>query len=260
MINRVRTLLMNRGRGGNDLRLPGEEYIPADFVRRVQPIWLRRIYARLFGARPDRLFINYRMRQLMQMIHTTPLGEFVADDDATITYLPFRDELNGDLFQQVVTPAGTGVAYLHGTHSADEATGQTKYDWTVQLIAEDTVRVTSHIPVTTYVDIPVTFTGGLSSTVALIPKRLTTSFSTPVEGFGYRVQSIVKPATDLATVLTTAFNGAEGLDTLNLFNPDIAAEQAMYYDIWTNHPQFIMRYAAVCMAIANFTETQETAG
>jgi hypothetical protein len=61
-------------------------------------------------------------------------------------------------------------------------------------------------------------------------------------------------------VLTTAFNGAEGLDTLHVFNPSIAAEQAMYYDIWTKHPQFAMRYAAVCMAVSNFTETQETVG
>lgn len=258
MINRVRTLLMNCGREGNDLRLPGEEYIPADFVRRSQPIWLRRVYTRLFGANPDRLFINYRMRQLMQLIHATPLSEFVTVDDAAITYLPFRDELNGSLFQQVMTPAG--AAYLHGGHSADEANGQTEYAWTVQLIAEDTVRVTSLIPAATYVDVPVTFTGGLSSVVPLIPKRLTTSFNVHDVGFSYQVQSTVRPATDIAAVLTTAFNGAEGLDTLNLFASDIAAEQAMYYDIWTKHPQFVMRYAAVCMAIANFTETQETVG
>ena len=103
MLNKVRTLLMNRGREGHDLRLPGEEYIPADFVRRVQPVWLRRIYARLFGANPDRLFINYRMRQLMQLIHATPLSEFVAADVADLTYLPFRDELNDSLFRQIVT-------------------------------------------------------------------------------------------------------------------------------------------------------------
>lgn len=258
MINRVRTLLMNRGREGHDLRQPGEEYIPAEFVRRSQPIWLRRIYTRLFGASPDRLFINYRMRQLMQLIHATPLSEFVATDPVAVTYLPFRDELNSDLFQQVITPAG--AAYLHGGHSADEAIGQSQYAWTVRLIAEDTVRVTSHIPVTTYVDVPVTFTGGLSSVISLIPKRLTTSFNLHDVGFSYRVQSAVKPSTDIATVLATAFNGAEGLDTLNLFDANIAAEQSMYYDIWTRHPQFVMRYAAICMAIANFTATQETVG
>ena len=257
MLNKVRTLLMNRGREGHDLRLPGEEYIPADFVRRVQPVWLRRIYARLFGANPDRLFINYRMRQLMQLIHATPLSEFVAADVADLTYLPFRDELNDSLFRQIVTPVG--AAYLHGTHTADEARGQTEYDWTVSR-TEGGVRVTSNIPVTTYVDSAVTFTGGLSNVIPLIPKQLTTSFRTAAEGFSYRVRSTVRPSADIATVLTTAFNGAEGLDTLHVFNPSIAAEQAMYYDIWTKHPQFAMRYAAVCMAISNFTETQETVG
>ncbi len=256
MINRVRTLLMNRGREGNDLRLPGEEYIPAEFVRRQQPAWLRRIYTRLFGATPDRLFINYRMRQLMQMIHATPLAEFVSVDSTDITYLPFRDELNGTLFQQTITP--TGVAYLHGGHVADEAAGQTGYAWTVRLIAEDTVRVTTLTPVEAYVDVPVTFSGGLSNVIPLIPKRLTTSFNTAAVGFSYRVESVVRPTTDLTAVLTSAFNGAEGLDTLNLFNPTIAAEQTMYHDIWTKHTQFVMRYAAVCLAIANFTEVQET--
>jgi len=258
MINRVRTLLMNRGRAGNDLRLPGEEYIPANFVRRTQPIWLRRIYARLFGARPDRLFINYRMRQLMQMIHATPLAEFVSSEDGDITYLPFRDELNGRLFQQLVTPAE--AAYLHGEHSADEATGQTEYAWTVQLIDAATVRVTSRIPVDTHVDVAVTFSNGLSSVIPLLPKKLTTRFNTNDVGFSYRVQSTVRPTTDIATVLSSAFNSGEGLDKLNLFNPTIAAEQAMYHDIWATHPQFVMRYAAVCLAIANFTEVQETVG
>lgn len=257
MINRVRTLLMNCGRMGNDLRLPGEEYIPAEFVRRVQPVWLRRIYTRLFGATPDRLFINYRMRQLMQLIHATPLAEFVSADNTDITYLPFRDELDSSLFKQIVTPSGS--AYLHGGHVADEAVGQTSYTWTVRLIAEDTVRVTSLIPAETYVDVPVTFSGRLSSVIPLIPKLLTTSFNEAAIGFNYRVQSTVRPVVDLAAVLSSAFNGAVGLDTLNLFNPAIATEQQMYYDIWTNHPQFVMRYAAVCMAIANFTEAQETA-
>lgn len=258
MINRVRTLLMNRGREGNDLRLPGEEYIPANFVRRTQPIWLRRIYARLFGARPDRLFINYRMRQLMQMIHATPLTEFVSIAEGDITYLPFRDELNGRLFQQMVTPAG--AAYLHGGHSADEAIGQTAYAWTVQLIAADTVRVTSQLPVATHVDVAVTFSNGLSSVIPLLPKKLTTRFNTNDVGFSYRVQSTVRPTTDIATVLASAFSGEEGLDTLKLFNPTLAAEQSMYYDIWATHPQFVMRYAAACLAIANFTEAQETVG
>lgn len=261
MINRVRTLLMNRGREGYDLRLPGEEYIPADYVRRSQPVWLKRIYSRLFGAAPDRLFINYRMRQLMQVIHATPLAEFVSSSGDDITYLPFRDELGSALFCQTLQPlTGTASAYLHGKHTADTTIGQTTYLWDVRLIAADTVRVTTRIPVETYADVPVTFSNGLSNQITLIPRKLTTSFNTADVGFGYQVQSVVRPAADITDILTSVFSAAEGLDDLHVFAPRLATEQTMYCDIWRKHPQFVMRYAALCLAIANFTESQEMVG
>lgn len=251
---------MNRGRDGYDLRIPGEEYIPANYAARSLPVGLRRVYSRLFGTTPDRLFLNYRMRQLMQMLHATPLAEFVSSTNEDITYLPFRNELDTTLFRQVITVNNAAPAYpvyLHGAHTADEATGQTSYSWNVQLITADTVRVTTLVPETRYADVPVTFSNGLSSTIPLIQNKLSTSFGTAPQWFEYQVQSVVRPATDLTAILTSATIAATGLDELHIFDTTIAAEQQMYHDIWRKHPQFVMRYSALLLAIANFVETRE---
>ena len=258
MINGVRTLLMNRGRDGYAM-LAGEEYIPPDYVRRDQPIWLKRIYRMLFGASPDRLFVNYRMRQLMEIIHATPLHEFVSETGDDLTYLPFRDDFGADTFHRtVVPPDNTNVSiYVYGEYAADEAIGKTTYSWTVQVLTSTTVQVTSHIPERHIIEVPLVFSGGLSNAIPLLGSTAITKFSAAPVGFAYKVQDVVRPIRDITEVLHATFLDAEGMDETRIFEPTVSANQRMYFDIWRKHPQAVMKYAAALLAIANYTANQE---
>jgi len=258
MINRVRTLLMNRGRDGYAM-LAGEEYIPPDFVQRYQPVWLKRIYTSLFGASPDRLFINYRMRQLMEIIHASQLHEFVSETGDDLTYLPFRDDFNAAMFKRTVElPTDTTVSvHVYGEHAADEAAGRTTYNWSVQVVTPTIVRVTSHTPEVQSVEYPLTFTNGLSNAIPLVLNKVTTKFTTAPPGFVYTVQDVVRPARDITAVLHATFLDAEGMDETRVFDPTADENQRMYFDIWRKHPQAVMKYAAALISIANYTATQE---
>ena len=97
MINHVRTLLLNRGRDGTPRTSPGEEYVPPTFAPRALTTPLRTAFTTLYGGDPDRLMLNYRLRQLTALLHSTELEEYVLAKDPRVTYLP----LDGAFFDGV---------------------------------------------------------------------------------------------------------------------------------------------------------------
>ena len=253
--NRVRTLIMNRGRAGHGLDIPGEEYTPPDFLPRTLPIGLVRMYNVLFGTKPDRLFINYRMRQIMQLIHATPLGDTVGDT----TYIPFRADFTTDVFNTTVSQQSDAAVpvYIRGTHSADINNGYTGYKWRVQKTAADAVTLTQLMPLQVSTVIPITFTSGLSSIITLGAGSLNTRFGQADNGYQYTITTTVKPNRDLSTVLQNAVTTTTELTEQDVFAPELSAMQSMYYDVWQTHAQFTMRYAALFMALANYIEARE---
>lgn len=87
MINHARTLLLNKS---NDTYLPGvigEEYMPPYSPVKL-PSYLTTSRKILFGTDPDKVFLNFRLHELMNLIHQTELGEFVFALDNRITYDP----------------------------------------------------------------------------------------------------------------------------------------------------------------------------
>lgn len=88
MPNFVRTLLLNQARTFFDTAVPGEEYVAPYFIPVTLPIALNKIRNILFGTSPSRTAVNYRLFQLLQMLHATELAEFMTYHDSRITYLP----------------------------------------------------------------------------------------------------------------------------------------------------------------------------
>lgn len=257
MINRIRTLLLNRGRDGYALNIPGEEYIAPTYIRRKLPTGLSRFHTTIFGATPDRLFLNYRARQLMQLIHATQLADSVGSE-TDITYLPFRNDFTSAVFTRNVTHVTDSSVpiYVLGEHAADESNGHTTYSWTIQKTAEDTVTITQLQPRQVVTTAAITFTNGLSSSIPLVANKLHTRFGAADVGFTYTVTSVVAPLTDISQILLRATALTTELNEQNVFAEYAGTVQKMYYDIWKNHPYFAMKYAAALLAIANYTETR----
>jgi hypothetical protein len=88
MINHVRTLLANAPANTAD----GWEYVPADFTPRQLSSTISRIRRFVFGLQPTPTALNYRLRQVMQLLHATELETYVLAKDPRVTYLPFGVE------------------------------------------------------------------------------------------------------------------------------------------------------------------------
>lgn len=88
MLNHFRTLLLNVAGEASEAvgRHPGDEAVPRDFLPMMLPSWAGPIRTVLFGASPDRFMLNWRARQLLTVLHTTPLAPYVTALDGRITY------------------------------------------------------------------------------------------------------------------------------------------------------------------------------
>lgn len=244
MINHVRTLLMNQPRGSYRVTDPGEEYISPRFIAAAWPVALQLFRNTLFGTRPDRLFINFRMRQIMQLLHSTELAADITKDDSRLTYLPFRDDMFADVFAVTIDqPTGQEAKLtLLGQPVADEYNGRTTSIWNL-VIGEDTVDVT---PMgAAIVTVPIR-----DSTIVLPGTSLRVATYMASSGMTARITVRAKPMTSISTLLGQAITviGGRGIETVFPFQ---AAERVQTWKrVFLNHPATVMRQAAFLLGLA----------
>jgi len=86
VVNHIRTLLLNaRSESSN---VPGEEYVDRAFRPVQLSTLLRRVRTLIFGSKPSRVDLNFRLRQIMMLLHTASLEQYVVVPDSRITYWP----------------------------------------------------------------------------------------------------------------------------------------------------------------------------
>lgn len=178
MINHARTLLLNVNGTGVFQDVPGEEFIPANYRNVKLPTSLQRAKAALYGPSPDRYMGNYRTRELMQMLHSTELVDFVTAFDPRITYR----------FGSDVMDLGTGldVEQLEGDAVSFQVYGATSQSPTMTLFREWEVSVTDATevfirnirPNSSGQTAEYTSSGNVSSAIPLPDSGLTIKFGT----------------------------------------------------------------------------------
>lgn len=151
MINHARTLLLNIGSNTYNADLPGEEFIPA-FEPLILPDYLTRAHKILFGATPDKVFLNFRARELLSLVHQTELAEFLYALDPRITYTSGK---NDDFFTPknytVVERTGGSEAIninFAGYAKADNALGRAYLEYRLRVVNDGGQVVAQLIPVT----------------------------------------------------------------------------------------------------------------
>lgn len=91
MINHYRTSLLNiSGTNWPGLQYPGEELVDASFKEKKLPTHIATARRLLLGERPDRAYLNYRLRQLTTMWHDSMLHQASIDLDSRLTYWPSK--------------------------------------------------------------------------------------------------------------------------------------------------------------------------
>lgn len=245
MINHIRTLLLNATRGGYGPSYPGEVFVPSSFrPRRLTPAALLARHA-IFGTRPDRLFLNYRLHQIMSLLHSA-LEEYVLADDDRTSYLRPDDfpELFAGAFGIAVTPRNNAVAlHVIGAAICDDVAGVCERVWQVRISGDEvTVTPRGASPVVA----TATFVDNLSNAIGLPASELAVRFAATTDA-AWEVLARARPQLDLGVVIAAA--EARLGDRVMEFFDDTPVGNSLR-NIWMQHPWSPHRYAAMLLGLA----------
>ena len=249
--NYIRTLLLNESRGSYPSAFPGEEYVSADFVPRVLSTPLRKAHAIIFGADPDRYMLNFRLHQLMPVIHSSELAEFITAADDRITYLPFsRLDLVYAAFTTSVTPVGgAGTLTPIGDLDPDESAGKLFHWWKVTVLDGTYVVVDRLTDPTGSEAFIYTMTGGMSNLIPLIGSSQYFNFSGGVGDVWY-VQGVARPVRNTSDILTTLVQTISEDDEEEIFGETPIEPMITFRNLWRNHDFYAYRMGALLLALA----------
>lgn len=244
MINHVRTLLLNRnGNTGPGLAFPGAEYVPSAYRARTLPPYLEAAMRALFGFKPDPLYQNYRLWQLMQLLHSTELEEYVLAPDPRVTYLrdgrPYFSGVFGTTVEQYegdVTPL-----YVSGT-----ATPGVRCEWDVVVDGTTLSSVLSR-PFQNTVD-ELLFDGGLSQPVQLPGSELKVRVHEDQHA-RFSVTAAERPAENLGEVLARLGQLLTPYQ-MTLFSVRPEEPYRTFQQVYTLHPLGPYKYSALLLALA----------
>jgi hypothetical protein len=258
MINHARTLLLNRS--DQKPGFLGEELIPEEFGVLELSTTIETIRGKLFGAAPDRTMLNYRLRQLMTVLHRMDVEEFLLELDSRFTYAIGEDPelFSDDEFDPVVNQVlGIETAtVLTGTLNPPDVSGHSQWDL---LLDVDTVGETATVtrrtpsPQDTTDPFPIVATGTLTEPIDLGGSGLFLQYKT--EGTGPNVQFIVtgisrprKTMGDLEFELGSI--GEENI--LNIFGigSPLGNQEPFvtFRNLWRTHPEQPYRVAGMILA------------
>ncbi len=282
MINHARTLLMNVD-GPSRLTEIGEEFIPREYRTVTLPPELLAVRSVLFGSNPDRLYLNYRTRQLIGLLHSTELQEHILALDPRITYWP---DTQARLFNASFAPVASWhagpdlpVSFL-GENLADDYIGVARHSWLLTFEVENIANVQRTKQPRTAVQVTFSTGNGLTSVIPLHGSRLSIRIGTGGPTIGAEgllgmklvISTLARPSTDLGTLIATLEQSLDRTMLNRVFHGDpggdpkyemvaysehptgLTEPMATFRQLWEHHPLAAYRLGGLLLAVIYRTE------
>lgn len=248
MINHVYTLLRNITGYGVDPS-QGGEYTPPEY--RAVPLTqgLSLVRGILFGATPDPVYLNYRLRQYMTVLHAGDYVDHVANYDSRWTYWPFSEAAPfafGISISQklgINETASPDPPVVQGQAVPNDTAGRCEFQWPLTINR-------SALILTAGLSAPVQVPG--SPLFVLVPGSIAAVTN-------WTITAIVPPAKGLAEIVKSLDTMGERA-AIELFGVDTTEPQATYRNLWNDNDQLPERLTGVLLALAYRTEALRSYG
>jgi len=252
VLNHYRTLLLNLRPDGEDV---AEEKTPAAFTPVALPACVQAVRRVLFGAAPDRAMLNYRGRQLLRVVHATPLAEWVTKLDPRVAYALAGGVVGAAAFVPVVTQVGGPAAALPviGSPAAPDATGVMRLRYTVDVTSLATVTITRHTEPASAPTVPFALTAGLSGPLELRGAGYAVRLTTDDPGSAWAVEVLLRPQRDPGE-LCADLEAVGDARLVELFGLERTEPWATLRRVWQRTRETPLRLAAAVTAAVYRTE------
>jgi hypothetical protein len=285
MLNHGRTLLLNRGPTVEAL---GERLVPRSFTALDLPSYLRQLRGVLFGRNPDRAMFNYRLAQLMAVLHSTEYEQYLFDLDPRVTYLR-RDDLTlarPETYHPLADRVGTGddttvttasvyfvpgdaislyvpwlnyeqgsevEIFIQGNPTPPDATGRMFYKLRLDLVAGSQVTVTQQTPTRRVQTTSLNYTQGISNPVALGDAGYDFRLTTNATGESWRIWVYNEPQWGPGQ-LEQALNAAGDPTLQQLFGSNPTEPYRTFRNLWFQHEEMPYRLSGLLLAMIYRTD------
>lgn len=198
MINHFRTLLLNVNGSVPMLNFLAEEIVDPGFRALKLSTAITQVRRVLFGTEPDRHMLNIRARQLLALVHATPLIQHVTEFDERITYnFASNQLLQPDTWlPKVQKITGNSTLTVLGDPEPPDYSGKIHYRYNVMVASDGFVTVEQITAPFQKVD----FGFEPNERIPLPGSNCDARLATTEEGQEFLVDIYSRPQADLATL------------------------------------------------------------
>ena len=254
MLNHFRTLLANLPPTQTVGDTIAEEPIPATFTPLPLPSFLLNARRGLFGADPDRSFVNYRTRQFMTLLHASKYVDHVTALDSRIAYATGEDAglLPGLVFVPVITPrnaASSGAQLVvTGAPAPPDASGRMRFVFDVEVLSAESVEVRRVTPYPNLAVQSLIMTDGLSAAIPLTGSGYSFRLRTDQTGRRWGVELLNRPQRSLGQLIADLFTLGE--ETLTeLFGRSRQEPYTTFAGLWYDSTELTDRLTGFLLAL-----------
>jgi hypothetical protein len=266
MLNELRTLLLNLPGPAtappsvipNSDNYPGDEFVPYGYVPAILTPVLQEVWNLVLGINPDRAWRNYWLRELLAILHTTELAEFVYALDPRVTYWPapgnniFNNLAADPLVEFQVFPNTPDppppLLFLSSKYLFTPGP-QLYYQWLVYVGNSTHVSVQPILgPNTNPVTYTYTTAAGLSSPVPLIGTDQFCQFQ-PVNGAQWLITWLAQPTFSLAQLMSKLDTSVTEDQVDALFGVNTVEPFTTFKNLFLEHPYPPYRTGGLVLAL-----------
>jgi len=192
--------------------------------------------------------MNYRLLEIMTMLHTTELEEFVLEFDPRVTYWPppARGVFDGAFGVTIVPEHSTAGSSATIQETIQKSTdGQLYEEWHVTVTGASAYSIRRNSkPISTV-------TGSFSGTtgIPLPGSNLLIRLQSPGIGDSYLVKALKRPQYDLASVAEQLRTGMGAETQAELFYRTSEPFKT-FSNLWFDHDQLAYKFGGLILALA----------
>lgn len=198
--------------------------------------------------------LNYRARQVLALLHASPLVEFLTDLDPRISYgfddQPFLSAAN--YAPQIIPMTATESDRLSvtGTPEAPDVSGKMKFQFRVDILTPETVRTDRQqpVPFTASIDDFAIASGGWSNRIALSDSGYSFALNTTNVGATWAVEFLNRPQYDLGEIAASLENVGEPI-LLELFGTASDEPYKTFRNLWFDAKDLPFKLGGILLAL-----------
>jgi len=274
VINHLRTLLLNsKDKNSTGALYPLEEYSPPDFAAAPLSSECQRVWNIIFGVSSDRVYRNYILYQIVQIVEISDFKKYWYKFDNRVTHfdriavdesrafgrvsilqinsansVDYINSYNGvvlDPTKPGIDPESVGVL-LFGVLVSDEKTRRCFSSWKVDITAETELQITDLTNNLSYYH-SLTYESGLSQTIPMLGTGLSIRLRYCLEG-SWQIDAIAKPEVNIGLILANIQSSASS-DVDQILTGSYP-ESKILYNYWHNNLNTAEKLAAVVTGLA----------